>query len=816
MGHVALYRQFRSANFDEIVEQKHVVAVLRQSVISGQIGHAYLFSGTRGTGKTSIAKIFSRAINCLNPQNGNPCNECEICRGILDNTLMDVIEMDAASNNSVDNIRRVCDEVMFLPTRAKYKVYIVDEVHMLSGGAFNALLKTLEEPPAHAVFILATTEPHRIPATILSRCQRYDFRRIPLESMVMRLRTIADVQHTPIDEDALVTISNLSDGALRDAISLLDQVSTGMTRQITRDDVLKITGVVDDEFLSSMANALLSGDSLAIVTLTEELVMDGRDIIRFTLDLARYFRDVMVVHVSPNPENLVQATTDSVEKMRRLADRTSSDTLIYAITRLSGLVSELKWSPDMRTSFEIALLSFSSGIPGSANAVKNPNPPVARAGVTAHTAAPAPVMPSAPTSATSAAAVPAPAAVSIPAPAPIPVKSAAPVPPPIPVRAAAPVPPPTHFPAQTPEAPVKTLTAAELPVQDFTVPGEPVPPKSVDAPVAVVPDANAAVSAKPVPSPAETAIEAVVETSIEATVKAPVEESVEVPVEAPPVISASAPAKSKKRVPPPPIDDFFRIVAPFDTGAAKSASGTKAVDDAISLPPPPEEPDPSQYSMEDLFIPDDAAPVASAAPKVPENTSSPAIQSAPEVPVTTATPEVFVTAATLEVPVTTAAPEALAVDAAPNSASSSDVLESLSSPSASADTEMDRELLGGLWETLLHKWEDTLFLVSLQMKHARIDKKNGTLSIVFPDIMGGYADSLTGQSEYKKISEDIRTVIPGITEIRIGTDSQQSGSPAGAAGDLSGGTRAAKPDWAANIIAFSESTGIPVETLENL
>jgi len=374
MGHVALYRQFRPVTFDEIVEQKHAVAALRQSVISGQIGHAYLFCGTRGTGKTSIAKVFSRAINCLTPINGNPCNTCEICLGILNNTLMDVIEMDAASNNSVDNIRRICDEVMFLPSRAKYKVYIIDEVHMLSGGAFNALLKTLEEPPAHAVFILATTEPHRIPATIISRCQRYDFRRIPVESMVSHLRAIAETQQVSIDHDALVTISNLSDGALRDAISLLDQVSTGISRNITRDDVLRITGVVDNAFLYSMSDALLNGDAPGIVSLTEQLVMDGRDMIRFTLDLAHYFRDLMVIRVTPDPDILVQATSDSMAQMQELAARTATETLVFAVTRLSGLVSELKWSPDMRTSFEIALLSFGASSHGPDSPDKGPSP----------------------------------------------------------------------------------------------------------------------------------------------------------------------------------------------------------------------------------------------------------------------------------------------------------------------------------------------------------------------------------------------------------------------------------------------------------
>ena len=236
MSYLALYREWRPKTFDEVVEQKQAVYALRQSVINRQIGHAYLFSGTRGTGKTTLAKIFSRAINCLSPQEGNPCNECELCRAILAGSLMDVIEMDAASNNSVDNIRRICDEVVFMPSQAKYKVYIIDEVHMLSTGAFNALLKTLEEPPAHAVFILATTEPHRLPATILSRCQRYEFRRIPQEGIAARLSEIALSDHISIAKPALDAIAVFADGAMRDAISLLDQAKSSIAGTIERED----------------------------------------------------------------------------------------------------------------------------------------------------------------------------------------------------------------------------------------------------------------------------------------------------------------------------------------------------------------------------------------------------------------------------------------------------------------------------------------------------------------------------------------------------------------------------------------------------
>jgi len=342
MEHIALYRQFRPMTFDEVVEQEHAVSALRQSIISGQIAHAYLFSGTRGTGKTTIAKIFSRAINCLSPQDGNPCNQCEICKGILDGTLMDVIEMDAASNNSVDNIRRICDEVLFMPSRAKYKVYIVDEVHMLSAGAFNALLKTLEEPPAHAVFILATTEPHRIPATIISRCQRYDFRRIPIDSIISRLRKVSEASGIRIDDEALLTIAGLSDGALRDAISLLDQVSSDSTKSVTRDDIIRMTGVVDDAFLLAMADAILSTDSSTILALCEKLIMDGRDVLRFSLDLAHYFRDLLVISVSENPEILVRASTDSLSGMRTLSSRTSAQALLLTISKLSAMISDLK------------------------------------------------------------------------------------------------------------------------------------------------------------------------------------------------------------------------------------------------------------------------------------------------------------------------------------------------------------------------------------------------------------------------------------------------------------------------------------------
>ena len=383
MGHKALYREWRPRTFDEIVEQHHVVVSLRQAVRTGHIAHAYLFSGTRGTGKTTMAQVFSRAINCLDPKDGNPCNVCEVCRGILDGSLLDVIEMDAASNNSVETIRRICDEVVFSPSRAKYKVYIIDEAHMLSTGAFNALLKTLEEPPSFAVFILATTEPHRLPATILSRCQRYDFRRIPVESLVSRLEEIGAASGVPVDADAYLAIAALSDGAMRDAISLLDQCLSGAPDRITKDDVLELAGIVNDAFMADMAEALVSGDAGEVLRLVDRLVMDGRDVVRFASDLAGHFRNIMVCKASADPSSLVRLPDAALARMKRLAERMDLQAVLDLLRGLSSLLSDLKWAPDPRTAFEIALIRLmpSAQVPTNPSSVprKAPTPPKAPA-----------------------------------------------------------------------------------------------------------------------------------------------------------------------------------------------------------------------------------------------------------------------------------------------------------------------------------------------------------------------------------------------------------------------------------------------------
>lgn len=359
----ALYRSWRPQTFTDVVAQKQVVYPLQQAIMSGEIGHAYLFSGTRGTGKTSLAKIFAKAVNCLHPENGNPCNTCEICQAINDGTLLDVVEMDAASHNSVDHIRQLTDEVRFMPSRAKYKVYIIDEVHMLSTGAFNALLKTLEEPPEHVIFILATTEPERIPATILSRCQRFEFRRIPLEDIEQRLATIAEKQDVSITPDALYTIARLGDGALRDAISLFDQCQAGLQGEITKEQVLSIAGVVKDDLLANLAAALFQGDIAQILTLLRELETSGRNLQRFLQDFLRYLRDLVVTRITQHPEKLVEQPDDDMEQLKQLVELSHDWDLVGLISRLSQLNNDLRYAPDPKISLELALIKEAAAAP---------------------------------------------------------------------------------------------------------------------------------------------------------------------------------------------------------------------------------------------------------------------------------------------------------------------------------------------------------------------------------------------------------------------------------------------------------------------
>jgi DNA polymerase-3 subunit gamma/tau len=361
MAYIALYRKWRPLVFEDVIEQQHVVQTLKHSVSTGRIAHAYLFCGTRGTGKTTMAHILSRAINCLKPQDGNPCNQCEICKGILSGNLLDVLEIDAASNNSVDNVREIREEVVYAPSRAKYKVYIVDEVHMLSSGAFNALLKTLEEPPEHVVFILATTEPHKLPATVLSRCQRFDFRRITIGGIVERLEKISRSSGVILQKEALRLIARMADGALRDAISLLDQCIALGRKEISCDDVLVIVGAVKDTFMSDMVRAVGNRNVEAVLELVEKLVMDGKDISQFVSDLIIYYRNLLICKVAQKPEEILDVSYEAIGGMKNLSSGLSREEITCIIKELSLLGSGLKWSNHPRIMLEVSLIKLCEG-----------------------------------------------------------------------------------------------------------------------------------------------------------------------------------------------------------------------------------------------------------------------------------------------------------------------------------------------------------------------------------------------------------------------------------------------------------------------
>ena len=285
MGYTALYRKFRPINFSEMVGQEHITRTLKNQIISNRVGHAYLFNGGRGTGKTSAAKILARAINCLNPKDGEPCNECEICKGAISGSLTDIVEMDAASNNSVEDIRSIREEVNFLPTKAKYRVYIIDEVHMLSTGAFNALLKTLEEPPEHVKFILATTEPQKLPATILSRCQRFDFKRISNEDIIKRLKIVCNESNIEISEGALNIIATLSEGAMRDALSILERCVQDGENKIDEDKIKDLVGIPKITFVHDITKAIIEYNIDDALKNVNKVLDDGKDITNLLLSL---------------------------------------------------------------------------------------------------------------------------------------------------------------------------------------------------------------------------------------------------------------------------------------------------------------------------------------------------------------------------------------------------------------------------------------------------------------------------------------------------------------------------------------------------
>ena len=359
MSYTALYRKYRPVEFEDVKGQDHIVTTLKNQIKAERIGHAYLFCGTRGTGKTTIAKIFAKAVNCEHPVDGSPCGECASCRSIAAGTSMNVIEIDAASNNGVDNIREIRDEVEYSPTEGKYKVYIIDEVHMLSIGAFNALLKTLEEPPSYVIFILATTESHKIPITIMSRCQKYDFRRISIDTISGRLQELMDEEGTEVEERAIRYIAKAADGSLRDALSLLDQcIAFFLGQKLTYDHVLEVLGAVDTELFSRLLRKVMESDAAGSMELLEELVIQGRDLGQFVSDFTWYLRNLLLMKSSDDMEEMLDMSSENLILLKEEAQMIDGEVLMRYIRILSDLSGQLRFSVQKRILIEIALIKL--------------------------------------------------------------------------------------------------------------------------------------------------------------------------------------------------------------------------------------------------------------------------------------------------------------------------------------------------------------------------------------------------------------------------------------------------------------------------
>ena len=355
MGYTALYRKFRPINFSEMVGQEHITRTLRNQIISNRVGHAYLFNGGRGTGKTSAAKILARAINCLNPKDGEPCNECEICKGAISGSLTDIVEMDAASNNSVEDIRSIREEVNFLPTKAKYRVYIIDEVHMLSTGAFNALLKTLEEPPEHVKFILATTEPQKLPATILSRCQRFDFKRISNEDIIKRLKIVCNESNIEISEGALNIIATLSEGAMRDALSILERCVQDGENKIDEDKIKDLVGIPKITFVHDITKAIIEYNIDDALKNVNKVLDDGKDITNLLWEIVKYIKD-MLVYKACNKLELY--SEEEIKDIQELSKDVSKERLISLVYELSELENNIKWSTQKTIMFQAGIIKL--------------------------------------------------------------------------------------------------------------------------------------------------------------------------------------------------------------------------------------------------------------------------------------------------------------------------------------------------------------------------------------------------------------------------------------------------------------------------
>lgn len=356
MEYTALYRRFRPKTFNEILGQDHIIQTLKNQVIANRVGHAYLFTGCRGCGKTSAAKVLARAVNCLNPNNGEPCNECDICKSALEGSLTDIVEMDAASNNSVDDVRAIRDEVNFLPTLAKYRVYIIDEVHMLSTGAFNALLKTLEEPPAHVKFILATTEPQKLPATILSRCQRFDFKKISENKIVENIEKICkecDIEYT---NGAMNLIAELSEGAMRDALSILERCAQDGENIINEEKIKKLVGIPETTYIINIVENIINSDIKGALEDTEIVINDGKDVNNIIWETIKLLRDMILLKTTNKISNVYNQ--NDINRINELIKKIDTDRLLKIIFKLSELENELKWSSQKNIVFQVGILKL--------------------------------------------------------------------------------------------------------------------------------------------------------------------------------------------------------------------------------------------------------------------------------------------------------------------------------------------------------------------------------------------------------------------------------------------------------------------------
>ncbi len=357
MAYQALYRVFRPQQFSDVVGQEHVTRTLQNALSKEKLSHAYLFSGPRGTGKTSVAKIVAKAVNCEQAPTPEPCNECSVCLGITSGSIQDVLEIDAASNNGVDEIRDIRDKVKFAPSSVTYKVYIIDEVHMLSTGAFNALLKTLEEPPKHVIFILATTEPHKIPLTIISRCQRFDFRRIEAPDIVSRLGTVVEAENIAINNDSLQALARAADGGMRDALSLLDQVVSFSEDTVQLEDVLSITGATSEQVLGQLVKAACEKNTLQALQSFHQLMKEGKDPNRLVEDLIFYYRDLLLYKTAPELENVLELVHVD-EQFTSLSAQVTDSSIYDSIKVLNGTAQEMRWTNHPRIHMEVALVKL--------------------------------------------------------------------------------------------------------------------------------------------------------------------------------------------------------------------------------------------------------------------------------------------------------------------------------------------------------------------------------------------------------------------------------------------------------------------------